>query len=100
MLRKLRTIRERRRPCLEACLRFLLFGDEDDQVTAPVDMGLGSSSEDEGPGQLTHKSRNLTVSLLRNNNNVPEPRTSQGVFGPNGMLYSCRRGRSPKFIRR
>lgn len=98
MLRKLRTIRERRRPCLEACLRFLLFGDEDDQVTTPVDMGSGSSSEDEGPGQLTHKSRNFTVSLLRNNNNVPEPRTSQGVFGPNGELVCFFRA-MPRIIR-
>ncbi|KAL4080027.1 hypothetical protein V8B97DRAFT_1863860 [Scleroderma yunnanense] len=98
MLRKLRTIRERHCPCLEACLRFLLFGDEDDEVTTPVDMGSGTSSEDEGPGQLTHKSRNFTVSLLRNNKNVAEPRTSQGVFSPNGELVCFFRA-MPRIVR-
>ena len=85
MLRRLKTIRERRRPCLEACLRFLLFGDENEQVGIPVDMRSESSSEeDEGP--TTRKSRDFTVSLLRNNKNLAEPRTSQGVFGPNGRI--------------
>ncbi|KAI6032602.1 hypothetical protein F5J12DRAFT_795392 [Pisolithus orientalis] len=84
MLRKLRAMRERHRPCLEACLRFLLFGDEDDQVSAST--SSEPSSEDEGPGQLPPKSRNFTASVLRNNNNLAEPRTSQGVFGPNGEL--------------
>ncbi|KAI6038574.1 hypothetical protein EDC04DRAFT_1953831 [Pisolithus marmoratus] len=83
MLRRLRAIRERHRPCLEACLRFLLFGDVDDQVSASVSP---ESSEDEGPGQLVPKPRTFTTSLLRNNNNLAEPRTSQGVFGPNGEL--------------
>ena len=83
MLRRLKTIRERRRPCLEACLRFLLFGDENEQVGIPMDMNSESSSEeDEGPA--ARKSRDFTVSLLRNNKNLAEPRTSQGVFGPNG----------------
>ena len=36
MLRRLRTIRERRRPCLEACLRFLLFGDEEEEQAGPA----------------------------------------------------------------
>ena len=86
MLRRLKTIRERRRPCLEACLRFLLFGDENEQVGFAVDMRSESSSEeDEGPA--TRKSRDFTVSLLRNNKNLAEPRTSQGVFGPNGRAF-------------
>ncbi|KAF9244268.1 hypothetical protein BU15DRAFT_86169 [Melanogaster broomeanus] len=85
MLRRLRTIRERRRPCLEACLRFLLFGDEDELLGIPVDMRSESSSEDEGP-TATRQLRDFTVSLLRNNKNLAEPRTSQGVFGPNGEL--------------
>lgn len=86
MLRRLKTIRERRRPCLEACLRFLLFADENEQVGIPVDMRSESSSEeDEGPA--TRKSRDFTVSLLRNNKNLAEPRTSQGVFGPNGKTF-------------
>ncbi|KAH0828570.1 hypothetical protein J3R83DRAFT_2840 [Lanmaoa asiatica] len=86
MLRRLKTIRERRRPCLEACLRFLLYGDENEQVGIPVDMRSESSSdEDEVPA--TRKSRDFTVSLLRNNKNLAEPRTSQGVFGPNGNTF-------------
>ena len=86
MLRRLKTIRSRRRPCLEACLRFLLFGDENEQVGIPVDMRSESSSEeDEGP--TTRKSRDFTVSLLRNNKNLAEPRTSQGIFGPNGKTF-------------
>lgn len=88
MLRKLRTIRERQRPCLESCLRFLLFGDDSDQADAPVDMGSESSSEDDGAPQL-HKPRDPTVSLLRNNKNLAEPRSSQGVFGPNGVCHVC-----------
>lgn len=85
MLRRLKTIRERRRPCLEACLRFLLFGDEN-ELGIPVDMRSESSSEeDECPA--TRKSRDFTVSLLRNNKNLAEPRTSQGVFGPNGKIF-------------
>lgn len=86
MLRRLKTIRERRRPCLEACLRFLLFGDENEQVGIPMDLRSESSSEeDEGPA--TRKSRDFTVSLLRNNKNLAEPRTSQGIFGPNGRTF-------------
>ncbi|KIJ15733.1 hypothetical protein PAXINDRAFT_162821 [Paxillus involutus ATCC 200175] len=96
MLRRLRTIRERRRPCLEACLRFLLFGDENEQVGIPVDMRSESSSEDEGP--TTRKSRDFTVSLLRNNKNLAEPRTSQGVFGPNGELVCFFRA-PPRIVR-
>ncbi|KAF8838303.1 hypothetical protein BDN67DRAFT_933972 [Paxillus ammoniavirescens] len=96
MLRRLRTIKERRRPCLEACLRFLLFGDENEQVGIPVDMRSESSSEDEGP--TTRKSRDFTVSLLRNNKNLAEPRTSQGVFGPNGELVCFFRA-PPRIVR-
>jgi len=63
-----------------------LFGDENEEVGIPVDMRSGSSSEeDEGPS--TRKSRDFTVSLLRNNKNLAEPRTSQGVFGPNGKIF-------------
>ncbi|KAG6372963.1 hypothetical protein JVT61DRAFT_7009 [Boletus reticuloceps] len=96
MLRRLKTIRERRRPCLEACLRFLLFGDENEQVGVPVDMRSESSSEEEEP--TTRKSRDFTVSLLRNNKNLAEPRTSQGVFGPNGELICFFRA-PPRIVR-
>ncbi|KAG8221615.1 hypothetical protein J3R82DRAFT_1892 [Butyriboletus roseoflavus] len=97
MLRRLKAIRERRRPCLEACLRFLLFGDENEQVGIPVDMRSESSSE-EDDGPATRKSRDFTVSLLRNNKNLAEPRTSQGVFGPNEELICFFRA-PPRIVR-
>jgi len=84
ILRRLRVIRERRRPCLEACLRFLLFAHEDEQAQ-PLVVGSESSSEDDGRA-VPRKSRDFTVALLRNNKNLAEPRTSQGTFGPNGTL--------------
>jgi hypothetical protein len=84
ILRKLRAIRERRRPCLEACLRFLLFADEDEHAGRPA-VGSETSSDDDGR-PVSRKSRDFTVALLRNNKNLAEPRTSQGTFGPNGML--------------
>jgi len=84
ILRRLRLIREQRRPCLEACLRFLLFANEDEQIGVPTAIDPESSSEDE----TTQKVRDQTVFLLRNNKNLAEPRTSQGVFGPNGICYS------------
>jgi hypothetical protein len=92
MLRRLRGIRDRRRPCLEACLRFLLFGDEDERVGIPRGIDSESSNEEEEDsarkGEGGRKSRDFTVSLLRNNKNLAEPRTSQGIFGPNGWYFS------------
>lgn len=86
MLRRLRGIRDRRRPCLEACLRFLLFADEDERDGIRIDSGSSNEEEDDDAqkGDGGRKSRDFTVSLLRNNKNLAEPRTSQGVFGPNG----------------
>ncbi|PFH47198.1 hypothetical protein AMATHDRAFT_7008 [Amanita thiersii Skay4041] len=96
MLRRLRTIRERRRPCLEACLRFLLFADEEDEqpsAAAALRLDSESSSDDDdgmlgmdGTGKKKGKGGAPAVSMLRNNKNLAEPRTSQGVFGPNGQL--------------
>ncbi|KAF8168512.1 hypothetical protein B0H34DRAFT_685839 [Crassisporium funariophilum] len=83
ILKHLRRIRERKRPCLEACLRFLLFADEGRNDRELVDSGSSSDDDDEPTGK---KSRDVTVSLLRNNKNLAEPRTSQGAFGPNGEL--------------
>ncbi|KAF5337912.1 hypothetical protein D9758_013131 [Tetrapyrgos nigripes] len=80
ILRRLRTIRETRRPCLEACLRFLLYRNEDEKADILLDSE--SSSDEDEPG--TKKEKEITVSLLRNNKNLAEPRTSQGSFGPNG----------------
>ncbi|KAG0709286.1 hypothetical protein DFH29DRAFT_887529 [Suillus ampliporus] len=101
MLRRLRGIRERRRPCLEACLRFLLFGDEDERVGIPRGIDSESSNEEEDDprkGEGGRKSRDFTVSLLRNNKNLAEPRTSQGVFGPNGELVCFFRA-PPRIVR-
>ncbi|EGN97137.1 hypothetical protein SERLA73DRAFT_57400 [Serpula lacrymans var. lacrymans S7.3] len=96
MLRRLKSIREGRRPCLEACLRFLLFGNEDEEVGGGAAMGSESSSEDEAV--VPRKPRDVTVSLLRSNKNLAEPRTSQGVFGPNGELVCFFRA-PPRIVR-
>ena len=87
MLKRLRAIRERKRPCLEACLRFLLFAEEDREGRAPVIDSESSDDEGEGEGQEGRRGREekeFTVSILRNHKNLAEPRTSQGTFGPNG----------------
>lgn len=81
ILSRLRRIRERKRPCLEACLRFLLWVDEGQNDEALADSE--SSSDDEPSGK---KAKNITLSLLRNTKNLAEPRTSQGAFGPNGVF--------------
>lgn len=89
MLRRLRVIRETHRPCLEACLRFLLFGNEGERVMR----SSGSSEiedftqEDEGTSHRKVSSTqkdDAAYSQLRNDKTLAEPRTSQGVFGPNG----------------
>lgn len=97
ILKRLRRIRERKRPCLEACLRFLLFADEGVNDRDLMDLGSSDDDDDdddddEGDGK---KSREVTVSLLRNHKNLAEPRSSQGSFGPNGMclifefIFAC-----------
>ncbi|KAF4584993.1 hypothetical protein EYR40_001819 [Pleurotus pulmonarius] len=50
----------------------------------PPPMDSESSDDDE---HMTRQSRDFTVSLLRNNKNLAEPRTSQGTFGPNGVKH-------------
>lgn len=85
ILKRLRAIRQRKRPCLEACLRFLIFGSEDGQSGHSLLMDSESSSEDEElPGGLRGKPKEVAVSIMRNHKNLMEPRTSQGTFGPNG----------------
>lgn len=87
MLRRLKGIRERRRPCLEPCLRFLLFGNEDEKGgPGPFPLYLESSS-DEDDQPVSRKPRDFTVTLLRSQKNLVEPRTSQGVFSANGEFY-------------
>ncbi|CAL1710706.1 unnamed protein product [Somion occarium] len=84
--RRLRSIRERERPCLEACLRFLLFGDQD-HYAIPRTMIIDSeSSSDDEPYPVTRRPKDPSHSALRGDKNLAEPRTSQGTFGPNGQL--------------
>lgn len=78
ILKQLRRIREHRRPCLEPCLRFLLLGLDAQNERQLMD---SESSSDEEHGK---KERSVTVSLLQNQKNLAEPKTSQGAFGPNG----------------
>lgn len=93
MLRRLRVIRETHRPCLEACLRFLLFGSEGDRV---MRSSTSSDTEDFNQGGEDTSDRKVppaqkddaAYSQLRNDKTLAEPRTSQGVFGPNGMQNS------------
>lgn len=89
MLRRLRVIREAHRPCLEACLRFLLFRNEGERIMR----SSGSSDiEDFNHGHESASGRKVSsaqkddaaYSQLRNDKTLAEPRTSQGVFGPNG----------------
>jgi hypothetical protein len=98
MLKRLKTIRERKRPCLEPCLRFLLFGAEEEEDGRGGRRYVDGESSDEdvfdggsGVGAETRqgegikgKGKEVTVSLLRNHKNLVEPRTTQGAFGPNG----------------
>jgi hypothetical protein len=93
ILERLNKIKERQRPCLEACLRFLLFGEEYDLDRDEKQMGLDgeseSSSEDENPTK--RMPRDPTVNMVHKN--ISEPRTSQGYFAPNGEklchFYEC-----------
>ncbi|KAL5521189.1 hypothetical protein ACEPAG_9112 [Sanghuangporus baumii] len=84
MQRRLREIRESQRPCLEACLRFLLFGDGG-RRGKKVSLDSGTSS-DEAEQPEVEKGKDFSASLIRDNPNLAEPRSSQGVFGPNGQL--------------
>ena len=83
ILKHLRRIREQKRPCLEPCLRFLLFAEEG---TNDRDLMYSESSDDDDDAGRGTKPREVAVSLLlRNHKNLAEPRSSQAFFGPNGM---------------
>ncbi len=86
MLRRLRMLRETRRPCLEACLRFLLYGSEDEKQRRTAHVVYDSSSDDETTSIMRSK-REPVVTPLHSDKNIAEPVTSQGVFGPNGMSH-------------
>jgi WD repeat-containing protein 59 len=94
ILQRLNVIKERQRPCLEACLRFLLFGEEydldrDEKQMESDGEDESSSSDDENPTK--RMPRDPTVNMVHKN--ISEPRTSQGYFAPNGedlcYFYEC-----------
>ena len=92
MLRRLRVIRETHRPCLEACLRFLLFGNEGERVTrssGSSDIGDFTQEDEDTPDRKISSTQkdDAAYSQLRNDKTLAEPRTSQGVFGPNGIVH-------------
>ncbi|KAI0718425.1 hypothetical protein C8T65DRAFT_570731 [Cerioporus squamosus] len=93
ILRRLRDIRERERPCLERCLKFLLYGDQQTDSGLRATLDSESSSEDEAPTR-----RDPASSLLRGDKNLAEPRTSQGVFSANGQLVCFFRA-PPRIVR-
>ncbi|CCM03390.1 uncharacterized protein FIBRA_05520 [Fibroporia radiculosa] len=97
MLRRLRAIREKNRPCLEKCLRFLLMGDEDDTAGRHPGMDSESSSDEDAP-KPPRTRRGASFSLLRSDKNLAEPRTSQGVFSVNGALVCFFRA-PPRIVR-
>ncbi|KAJ3761584.1 hypothetical protein EV360DRAFT_37518 [Lentinula raphanica] len=92
MLRRLRRIiailRERQKPCLEACLRFLVFKDESaEDIEHLAYLGSHMERDDE-----------VTMLMMRNHKNLAEPRTCQGSFGPNGELVCFFRA-PPRIVR-
>ncbi|TBU54508.1 hypothetical protein BD310DRAFT_935749 [Dichomitus squalens] len=95
ILRRLREIREKQRPCLEKCLRFLLFNDQQEGSGHHATIDSESSSEDEAP---TARRGEPTSAVLRGDKNLAEPRTSQGVFGVNGQLVCFFRA-PPRIVR-
>jgi len=94
MLKRLKAIREHKRPCLESCLKFLLFGVEEEELGLDprgrqTYVDGDTSDEDFAAADLKGmegKSKRVTVSLLSNHKNLAEPTTIQGTFGPNGKL--------------
>jgi len=88
MLRRLRVIRETHRPCLEACLRFLLFGSEGERMMRSSGSSdiedFGREHEGTSDRKVPTQKDDAAYSQLRNDKTLAEPRTSQGVFGPNG----------------
>ncbi|OCH85322.1 hypothetical protein OBBRIDRAFT_828983 [Obba rivulosa] len=98
ILRRLRRIiQEQQGPCLEKCLRFLLFGDEDSQIGRHISMDSESSSEEDDLLAVS-KTKQRGFPAPRSDKNLAEPRTSQGVFGPNGELVCFSRA-PPRIVR-
>ncbi|KAI0635452.1 hypothetical protein C8Q77DRAFT_1217270 [Trametes polyzona] len=95
ILRRLREIGRSQRPCVEKCLKFLLFGDQQENSARHANVDSDWSSDEEAP--TTNKGDNA-LSSLRNNKNLAEPRTSQGVFCANGQLV-CFDNAPPRIVR-
>ncbi|KAM5543752.1 hypothetical protein V8D89_002369 [Ganoderma adspersum] len=95
ILRRVRDIREKQRPCLEKCLRFLLFGDQQEDNGHHAAIDSEGSSEDEMPAA---RRGDPAAATLRSDKNLAEPRTSQGVFGVNGQLVCFFRA-PPRIVR-
>lgn len=95
ILRRLKAIRETRRPCLEACLRFLLCANEEENGRTEARNHLDSGSSDDDDDEKKDKDFSLT---LRNHKNLAEPCTSQGTFGPNGE-FVCFFRAPPRIVR-
>lgn len=83
MLRRLKEIRLNNRPCLEACLKFLLFSDRQPGRPSTFDASSSSENEDDKEG---HLDQDIVFALLRDHQNLAEPRTTQGAFSVNGIL--------------
>ena len=83
MQRRLREIRETQRPCLEACLKFLLFPDRG-RRGRKHGIDSGSSSDEEELVAEQKNKKDFSAQMIRDHPNLAEPRSSQGVWGPNG----------------
>lgn len=81
-------------------MRFLVFKDEnvdmdggviDSRGAKPGVQADDSSSDESDDAGMDEKAqrrdKEVTMSLLRNNKNLAEPRTCQGSFGPNGERF-------------
>src|SRR5438309_8913174 len=71
----LRMLRETRRPCLEACLRFLLYGNEDEKQRQTAHIVYDSSSDEET--SLMRSKRERIVTPLHNLNRSEERRVGK-----------------------
>lgn len=82
ILRKLRSIRERRRPCFEACLKYLLTGQEDefskDAVSDPFDSSSDESEDLDTGIRIMNKGGGSSLRA------ITEGHRTRVSFGPNG----------------
>lgn len=84
MIAELDNILAERKRVLEPCLSFLRFGSRD-RVRSPSP-GTESDSDEDLAAENVKKGN--IARILKHNKNVGEPRTSQGVFAPNGSSHA------------